>query len=84
MDHHHHHENEEPGAHGPLSTKGKLSKLLEYWIKHNEDHVRTYLEWSRRAREEVSQEVSSLLEEAAQMTVSMNEKFKQASEKLLK
>lgn len=82
MDHDHHHENGELEDQGPVSTKEKLSKFLEYWIKHNEEHDKTYLEWSKRAGEEELEGVASLLEEAAQMTISINQKLREAGKKI--
>lgn len=78
MDHHHHHENRELEDQEPVSTKEKLSKLLEYWIKHNEEHARDYLEWSKWAGEEELEGLASLLEEAAEMTISINQKLEEA------
>jgi len=78
MDHHHLHENGHLEDQEQVSTREKLSRLLEYWIKHNEEHARDYLEWSKWAGEEELEGVASLLEEVAEMTISINQKFKEA------
>jgi len=78
MDHHHLHENGQLEDQEPVSTREKFGKLLEYWIKHNEEHARAYLEWSKWAGEEELEGVASLLEEAAEMTISINQKLEEA------
>ena len=63
MSHHHHHGDE---IKSELSFDEKMIKLLEHWIKHNEDHVRTYRDWAQ------------LLEDVAEMTLLINKKFESA------
>ena len=82
MNHHHHHEDTRVEDQSSLSEMEKLSKLLEYWIKHNDDHVNTYHEWSKKAGSENLVEVVHLLEEASELTLSINELFKQAMKEL--
>jgi hypothetical protein len=41
---HTHHEIE-----SSLSFNEKMIKLLNHWIKHNQDHADTYLEWAQKA-----------------------------------
>ena len=67
MNHHH----EESG----LTFKEKMVKLIEHWIKHNEDHAATYSQWADRAKEEGLQDVAGVLEDIAQDTMKINEKF---------
>ena len=83
MNHHHHHENTHIEDHDSLSEKEKLGKLFQYWIKHNEDHVKTYLEWSKKADIEDLKDVISILEEASELTMSINKLFKEAKKRLL-
>ncbi|MBW2339879.1 MAG: hypothetical protein JRF50_05945 [Deltaproteobacteria bacterium] len=75
---HHHHEDTSVEDQSSLSVREKLAKLLEFWIKHNDDHANTYCEWSKKARSENLVEVVRLLEEASELTLSINELFKQA------
>jgi len=82
MNHHHHHEDEHVEGRSKLSEKEKLGKLLEYWIKHNEEHAKTYLEWSKKADGEGLKDVVSLLEEASELTISINQLFKRAVKRL--
>lgn len=82
MNHHHHHEDTRIEGQSSLSEREKLGKLLEFWIKHNDDHVNTYREWSKKAGSENLGEVVHLLEEASELTLSINELFRQAIKEL--
>jgi G3E family GTPase len=73
-DHHHHHGQQE----SDLSFDRKLVKRLEHWITHNDDHARTYREWSDRTAEEGMPSVSRLLTEAAQATTEISRKLENA------
>ena len=82
MNHHHHHKDEHVEGRSKLSEKEKLGKLLEYWIKHNEEHAKNYLEWSKKAHGEGLKSVVSLLEEASELTISINQLFEKAIKRL--
>ena len=82
MNHHHHHEDIHIEGQGKLSEREKLGKLLEYWIKHNEEHFKTYLEWSKKADSNSLEDVVGLLKEASEITMSINELFEKAIKKL--
>ena len=82
MNHHHHHEDTRIEGQSSLSEREKLGKLLEFWIKHNDDHVNTYREWSKKAGSENLGEVVDLLEEASELTLSINELFRKAIKEL--
>jgi hypothetical protein len=75
MSHHHHHDHEIKSA---LSFDEKMIKLLEHWIKHNEDHARTYRDWAQKAKEKKKNEAAKLLEDAAELTLLINKKFESA------
>lgn len=62
-----------------MSFDEKIAKLFEHWIKHNDDHARTYKEWSKKAAAENRAAVSSLLDEAADMTLQISKKFEAAA-----
>jgi DNA invertase Pin-like site-specific DNA recombinase len=81
MNHHHHHEETSEGK-GGLSEREKLEKLLEYWIKHNKEHADTYLEWSKKATTRELKDVAEILNQAANTTLSINARFKEALKKL--
>lgn len=82
MNHDHHHEDKRVEGQSKLSEGEKLGKLLEYWIKHNEEHAKTYLEWAKKADGEGLKDVVSLLEEASELTMSVNRLFEKAIEGL--
>ena len=71
--HHHHHD-----SHGELSFDEKIEKILSHWIKHNEDHASNYRNWAEKAKANGIQKAGTLLEEAADMSLAMNEKFNAA------
>ena len=73
--HHHHHEH---GSHGEMPFDQKLAKMLEHWIKHNEEHAINYRNWAEKSKANNRKRAGALLEEAAEMSVAVNEKFKQA------
>ena len=82
MNHHHHHEDTRVEDQGSLSQREKLGKLLEFWIKHNDNHVSTYREWSKKAGSENLGKVQHLLEKASELTLSINELFRRAIKEL--
>ena len=83
MNHHHHHGAAHPEGQATLSEKEKLKKLLEHWIKHNEEHAKTYLEWSKKVDGESLGDVVGLLKEASKVTMSINKLFETAIGRLL-
>lgn len=76
---HHHHDTE-----SELTFEEKLHKLLDHWIKHNEDHAETYRNWKEKAEEHDMKEAAALLEEAAELNIEINKKFKEALNTLKK
>ena len=78
MGHHHHHDHHHGDIKSDLSFEEKIVKLLEHWIKHNKDHADTYMQWARKAKDHGMEEIGSLLDVAAQKTVSANEEFNTA------
>ncbi len=68
---HHHHDHEIQSA---LSFDEKMIKLLEHWIKHNEDHAQTYRDWAQKNKSKAA----LMLEDAAEMTLSISKKFESA------
>ena len=65
-----------------LSFEEKLVKLLEHWLKHNEDHSETYMDWARKAKDKDLSQAASLIEDAADMTLKINAKFQKAVESI--
>ena len=84
-DHEHHHGHEHDHNHdvqSNLSFDEKMIKLFEHWIKHNDDHAGTYKDWSKKAKDNNLEQVSSIIQEAAEMTVQINDKFREALKSL--
>ena len=75
MTHHHKHDHE---IQSTLSFDEKMIKLLEHWIKHNDDHAQTYRDWAQKAKEKNKGKAALMLEDAAEMTLSISKKFEAA------
>jgi hypothetical protein len=56
----------------------KLLKLLDHWIKHNEDHALNYRNWAEKAKANGWEEAGALIGEAAEISLAVNEKFQKA------
>ena len=80
---HHHNRRHDHEVQSTLSFDEKMIKLLEHWIKHNDDHATTYRDWAQKAKEKDMDEAGSLLEDAAEMTLEISKKFEEAA-KLIK
>ena len=86
-DHHHHHHHAHPDDHHPhdhdappqMTIAEKAVKLLEHWIRHNQDHSKTYLEWAEKIKEVNLSEAAALIAEAAAMSDKINENFQKAA-----
>lgn len=66
-----------------LTLHEKTVKMLEHWIKHNQEHADNYKQWAKDIKDNIGENISVLLKDAADLTNSVNEKFKEAV-KLLK
>jgi len=75
-DHHHHHHDHD--SHGELSFDEKMAKLLDHWIKHNQDHALNYRNWAEKAKANGKDDAGVLLGEAADMSLAINDLFKKA------
>jgi hypothetical protein len=53
----------------------KLLKLLNHWIKHNEDHAFNYRNWAEKAKANGQEGAGALLDEAAEMSLAVNDRF---------
>ncbi len=62
-----------------MSFDEKMVKLLDHWVKHNDDHASNYRDWAAKAKLENLPEVAVLLAEAVDMTRQISEKFKTAA-----
>jgi hypothetical protein len=80
MTHHNHEHDHTHEIQSTLSFDEKMIKLLEHWIRHNDDHAETYRDWAKKAKEKNMDEAGSLLEDAAEMTLMISKKFKETAE----
>ncbi len=81
---HHHHDHDDHDHHdetpSTLSFEEKMVKLLDHWVKHNQDHAASYRDWAAKAEAGGMGQVASLLEDAAAMTHKISEKFEEAAQ----
>lgn len=76
-EHHHHHHHDSSDE---LSFDEKFEKMLGHWVKHNEDHASNYRNWAQKAKANGNDKAGKLLEDAAEMSLAINEKFTAARE----
>jgi hypothetical protein len=74
-DHHHHHHKD---AESELTVLEKAVKMIEHWIKHNQDHSKTYREWADKLKKENLPAAAALIDEVAASHDGINDKFQQA------
>ena len=72
MDHNHKHD-----VASSLTFNEKMIKMLEHWIKHNFEHAENYKKWADETKDNIGENVSVLLEDAADLTVSINKNFEE-------
>jgi hypothetical protein len=60
----------------------KLKHLIEHWKEHNEEHARTYLEWSQKADGAGEGELAAVLRELSEGTLKMGTLFEKAADLL--
>jgi hypothetical protein len=77
-DHHHHHHHHDRDSHGEIPFNEKLVKIISHWIKHNEEHASNYRSWAEKAKANDQLQAAAMLEEAADMSLSVNKKFEAA------
>jgi hypothetical protein len=73
---HHHHDHHSSSS--DMTFNERMTTLLNHWIKHNEEHARTYLDWAAKAKSQNLDEIAPLLAEAADMTHAISHKFEAA------
>ena len=81
-DHHHGHDHDHHGHHHHeesvqgLSFEEKLVKMFEHWVKHNESHARTYLDWHDKAKARGLDEIATLLDDITRLSDQLTDKLK--------
>jgi hypothetical protein len=79
MSHQHHdHSSENPSQ--SISFPEKAHKLIDHWIKHNDDHAQSYHQWAKTFRLNGMASAATLLESAAELTRQINLTLAGASE----
>ena len=76
--HHHHHHDHDHDAGETLSLEEKMIKLLEHWIRHNEDHETNYRDWAGKAQDQGLADVAGELNAAADLTADTTKVFSRA------
>jgi hypothetical protein len=77
-DHHHHHNHHDHDSHDEIPFDEKLERIIRHWIKHNEDHALNYRNWAEKAKANDQHQAAVLLEEAADTSLSVNQKLEAA------
>ena len=75
MTHHHDHHHD---VKSDLTFEEKLIKLLEHWLKHNQDHAHTYREWAQRAKAHDLSQVGALIDEIGEITLTIDDRLRKA------
>ena len=57
-----------------------LKHLLEHWIEHNNDHVKTYEEWASKAESLGQKDLGGILKQIAEETKKQEGLFNKALE----
>ncbi len=68
--HHHDHSSGQTGH--TITFPEKAHKLMDHWIKHNDDHAQSYHQWADAFRENGLGAAAVLLESAAELTRQIN------------
>ena len=76
---HHHHGHHDHEVKSELTFDEKLIKLLDHWLKHNDDHAGNYRDWAEKARQNQLEAVGALLEDVCDLTAEINAKFESAA-----
>lgn len=63
-----------------MDDMSKLKHLIDHWAEHNEEHVKTYLEWAEKAENSGYKELNAVLKEIAENTKNIDSLFKKAKQ----
>ena len=79
-DHHHHEHSHHHGQNeGELSETQKMSRLLQHWIRHNDDHAANYNDWAAKAEGLGLRTTADHLRAAAELTHAVSREFEAAA-----
>ena len=79
---HQHHSSHNDNSPAELAFDEKLTRLLEHWIRHNQEHAQTYSDWAEKAAVDSKGEVAILLNEAVSLSMDLQRKFELALTKM--
>lgn len=68
--------------HQSMAFSEKAMKLLDHWIKHNDDHALSYRQWAETFRQNGMESAATLLESAAALTGQINLALKNAHQSI--
>ena len=69
-DHHHDHSSERQNQ--SIAFPQKAHKLIDHWIKHNDEHAQSYRQWADTFRLNGLESAATLLESAAELPRQIN------------
>jgi hypothetical protein len=67
-----HHDHSSEKIDQPISFPEKAHKLIDHWVKHNDDHAQSYHQWADAFRMNGLESAAALLESAAELTRQIN------------
>ena len=76
-DHHHDHSSEKLNQSIPF--RDKAHKLIDHWVKHNDEHARSYRQWADAFRQQGLESAAALLTSAAELSRQINHTLAAAS-----
>ena len=76
-DHHNDHSSEKLNQ--SMAFPEKAHKLIDHWVKHNDDHAQSYHQWADTFRLNGLESAAALLESAAELTRQINLALSEAS-----
>lgn len=88
-DHHHEHDHHQGHTHSPVPTADeapsptltphqRLTRMVEHWLHHNEEHAHSFRDWAERAREMGQVGAAVLIEDVARQSLLQNEQLQKA------
>lgn len=76
-DHHHDHSPEKQNP--SIEFSEKAHKLIDHWIRHNDEHSQSYHQWADAFRSNGFDSAATLLDSVAQLTRQINLTLVEAS-----
>ncbi len=61
-----------------MDELARLSKLLQHWMEHNDEHAETYRDWAAKASSLGNEDLSKILNSLHDRTKSLKDLFEEA------